>query len=157
MKKWILILTLMIMVVTLGCMTRYDNEQSGRFKKGHDAEGTKPALRITDPNFPETRARLNNVGILDDSLRYKIAIEGTGANRTATQTLQVWAQIRNRTDYPLQVECRTQWYDANQAPVDKPTAWERIALTPNSIETYRANSSNIYGITYYYIELREGR
>ena len=158
MRPFIILLLLIPTFFLLGCQTvKYQNEASGRFEPGHDSEGTKPGLRVTDSNFPGTRARLNSVGITTDSLRYKIAIEATNSKRTPTQTLEVWTQIRNRTDYPLQVECRVQWFDGKQAPVDKPTAWQRIHLPPNSLETYREFSTNIYDINFYYIEIREGR
>ena len=138
-----------------GCSVH--NEASGRYEAGSDSEGTKPALRVQDPRFPETRARLNNAGIVDDALRYKIAVEGTSSRRTPTDTLEVWAELRNRTDHPLQVECRVRWYDSAQASIDQPSAWQRVYLEANSFETYREFSTDVYNVTYYYIEIREGR
>jgi hypothetical protein len=141
----------------IGCRTAYKNEESGRFVPGHDSEGTKPGLRVADPNFPESAARLNNAGILDDSLRYKIAIEATNSRRSATQTLEVWAELRNRTDFPLTIECRVRWYDKSKAPVDEPTAWQKVFLEPNSLGVFKELSTSVYEIAYYYIEIREAR
>ncbi len=159
MRNLILILWIgSLLVSNQFCRTvSYDNESSGRFTPGHDSEGTKPPLRVTDPNFPETRARLNNASIVDDSLRRKIAIEATNSRRTETQTLEVWAQVRNRTDFPLQIECHVLWYDRDLAPVDATTAWKRLYLEANSIGTYREFSTNVHDISYYYIEIREGK
>ena len=158
MRAFIIIFLLIPILFSLGCQkVVYKNEASGRFKSRHDSEGTKPGLRVRHPKFPETQIRLNSVGIIDDSLRYKIAIEATNSQRTPTQTLEVWAKIRNRTDYKQQVECRVHWFDKHQAPLGKPSAWHRVYLEPNSIETYKESSTIIYDIKYYYIELREGR
>lgn len=157
MRRILLSALILIAAVSVSCGKAYVNEESGRFAPGHDAEGTKPPLRISDPNFPESQARLNNAGILDDSLKLKIAVEGTNSRRTATQTLEVWAELRNRTDYPLMLECRVRWYDATKAPVDEPSAWQRITLEPNGLAVYKEFSTAIYGISYYYIEIREAR
>lgn len=138
-----------------GCAVH--NEATSRYREGRDSEGTKPGLRVEAPRFPETRVRLNNVGIVDDALRYKIAVEGTNSRRAATDTLEVWAELRNRTDHPLQVECRVRWYDSAQAPIEQPTAWQRVYLEPNSFETFREFSTDVYNVAYYYVEIREGR
>ena len=116
-------------------------------------EGTHPPVTVPGP---DTNVRLNNVSVLDDSLQGRIAVQGTDWQRTATGTLQVWAQLRNRTDYFMQVEVRTQFYDRNQAPVGKPSSWQRVMLSPNSMTTYRENSTGT-DPAYYYIEIREGR
>ena len=65
--------------------------------------------------------------------------------------------IRNRTDFPLQIEGRVQFFDESKAPVEGPTAWQRVFLPPQSVATYKESSTNVYDIGYYYIEIREGR
>lgn len=157
MKSIIVIILASIAFLSINCQTIVDNEASGRFIPRRDSEGTQPPLRVTDPNFPETRKRLNNAGIIDDSIRYKIAVEATNSRRTPTQTLEVWAQLRNRTDYSLQIECRVLWFDREEAPVDNPSSWQRIYLDPNSIGIYREFSTDIDQVAFYYIEIREGR
>lgn len=157
MKKSAKVLLLLGLVLLVGCRTAYKNEAEGRFVPGHDSEGTKPPLRVADQNFPESSARLNNAGIIDDSLRYKIAVEATNSRRTATQTLEVWAELRNRTDYPLVLECRVRWYDKDRAPADEPSAWQRLFLDPNSIGVYRESSTKVHELAYYYIEIREAK
>ena len=123
----------------------------------NNEEGTKAALRVRDERFDGAQVRLNNAGITDDALRNKIAVEATNGRRTATDTLEVWMELRNRTDHPLQVECRVRWYDKNEAPVDVPSAWQRVYLGPNSLETFRESSTGVFNVAYYYIEIREGR
>lgn len=117
-------------------------------------EGSHPPLNIVHPN---TQVRLNNVSILDDAIANKIAVQGSGAKRTQTGTLKVWTQLRNRTDYPLQIEGRVQFFDAERTPVEGPTAWQRVHLQPNSITTYKEISAKLHEPKYYFIEIREGR
>jgi len=130
-------------------------------------EGAAPGVRVDDDRAPYARVRMNTVNILDKSLqnwqgsskekRGKIAVEANNARRTATGTLEVWATLRNRTDFPLQIEGRTQFFDRDQAPIEGPTAWQRVHLPPNSVATYKESSTNINDVAYYYIEIREGR
>ena len=125
-------------------------------------EGAAPGVKVNDPNAPYATIRMNTVNIIDKSLQVgaagKIAVEQTNARRTATNTLEVFAVLRNRTDYPLQVEGSTQFFDANQAPVEGPTAWQRVHLPPNGVATYKEMSlRNDSSIAYYYVEIREGR
>lgn len=116
-------------------------------------EGTSPPVRISSEN---TGVRYNNVSLLDPSLEGKIAVQGSNWNRTATGNARVWVQIRNRTDFFMQVECRTQFFDNTKAPVGNPSAWQRLGLSPNAISTYRENSTD-QNVAYYYVEIREGR
>ncbi|MFH0965037.1 MAG: hypothetical protein V2A58_13640 [Planctomycetota bacterium] len=125
-------------------------------------EGPAPAV-----NVPAVPPRLNTAVIVDKSLQNwaggekdkyaKVAVEATNSRRTPTGTLEVWAELRNRTDYPLQVEARVQFFDADRSPVEGPSAWQRVFLPPRAVETYREFSTNVYDVNYYYIEIREGR
>jgi len=125
-------------------------------------EGAAPAVRVDDPQAPFANPMMNTVVILDPALQRingpgKITVESSGAKRTPSGTLEVWALIRNRTNHPLQIEGRTNFFDASRAPVDLATAWKRLYLPPLGIETYRAQSTLVYEIQYYMVELREGR
>ena len=145
-------------------------------------EGPAPGVHVDDSRMPQAGIRYNTAVIIDKSLenwdgrvfdpewsgmfrkgsmerrrRSKIAVESTDSRRTATETLEVWAVLRNRTDYPLQLECRTQFFDASKVISDGPTAWQRIYLSPQSQETYREFSTKTKEVNYYYIEIREGR
>jgi hypothetical protein len=99
----------------------------------------------------------NTVTILDDSLAGKVAVENQGSRRTPTNTLEVFAVIRNRTDFTLQAEGRMSLYDINGAPLDGPSAWQRLYLPPNSIVHYKEISTVTQDIGFYNIEIREGR
>lgn len=145
-------------------------------------EGAAPGVRVEDSRAPQAGIRLNTVNIIDKALQKwdgderdpkwlallknnpdeakkysKIAVEATNARRTPTGTVEVWATLRNRTDHPLQIEGRAQFFDSTQAPVEGPTAWQRVFLPPNSVATYKESSTKVMEIGYYYIEIREGR
>jgi len=130
-------------------------------------EGASVGVNVNDPMAPYASPRMNSVGILDKSLadwqgrdgrrRSKVAVEASDSKRTQMGTLQVWATIRNRTDYPLQIEGRTHFYGPDQDPIEGPTAWKRFHLPANSVGHYKELSTRIEGIEFYYIEIREGR
>ncbi|MEN8190702.1 MAG: hypothetical protein ABFS19_12725 [Thermodesulfobacteriota bacterium] len=118
--------------------------------------------------------RMNSVAILDRSLQKwyvvqqngrnvaehgkvgKIAVEKTGVSRTATNTLQVYTVLRNRTNYPLQVQARVQFFDQSEVPIEGPSSWQRLMLDPQSVVAYKEFSTRT-DCHFYYIEIREGR
>ena len=160
----------LICIATLGGMTSGCSTVDIR-------EGAAPGVRV-----PERGIRLNTVVILDESLQKwdgkvfdppwskifrfsseekrkygKIAVEATNSRRTETGTLEAWATLRNRTSFPLQIEARTHFFDKTRAPLEGPTAWQRVHLAPKSVASYKERSTRVEGIGYYYIEVREGR
>lgn len=111
----------------------------------------------------------NAVYILDDSLhsvkekrsgkqvvKGKISIEGKGVRQTATGLNELWVNIRNRTDYTLQVESRVTWFDAGGAPVDGPSVWQRTVLQANSLASIIQTTTVSDEATYFNMEVREG-
>jgi hypothetical protein len=130
-------------------------------------EGAAPGVRVRNDRAPQAGIRLNTVQIIDDGLQQwqgsdserwsKISVESTNSRRTATGTLEVWGVLRNRTDFPLQLEGRTTFFDQYQVPAEKPTAWRRVMLPPNGVAAYKELSVGTNDIAYYYIEIREGR
>lgn len=98
---------------------------------------------------------LNSVSITDYAIINKIFVRATNARRTATGTVEVYSQIVNCTDYPLQAEVRTQFYDAAQMPSEPVSAWKRFALPPRTSNTYQESSIGTKAAAYYMIELRE--
>lgn len=124
-------------------------------------EGPSPAIRIADERAPNQRLNLDTVVILDKSLQDrksgKLAVENSGARRTASGTVEAYAVIRNRTDHPLQIEARTQFFDSLGIPLEAPSQWQRIYLDPQSVNGYRELSTGTVEVAHYYIEIREGR
>lgn len=110
---------------------------------------------------------MNTVNIIDDTLQRttekerggtivgtKLAVEGAGQNMTATNSREVWVNLRNLTDYPQNIEARVTWYDVNERPVDGPTSWTRIFLPQNAGEIYRSQSISLQADAFY-VEVRE--
>lgn len=139
-------------------------------------EGPMPALQVNQSGNSGGMIRMNSVAILDRDLQKwvvhqeneisatneaaksgKIALESTGARRSQTGTIEAWALLRNRTNKPLHIEGRVQFFDKSQAPLEGPTAWQRIILPPNSISAYREFSTDALNVSFYYIEIREGQ
>ena len=100
---------------------------------------------------------LNTVALIDAGLELKVKAQVTNARRTPTDTVEVWAVLKNLTNQPISVEGRTQFFDKDEAPVEGPTAWKRLFIPPNSMVTYREFSTRVQDVEYYYIEVREGR
>jgi len=124
-------------------------------------EGPQPSERVRNDRAPYARVNLDTVVIIDKALQTqdsgKLAVERSSARRTPTGTLEVFAVIRNRTDFVQQIELRTQFFDANGAPVEGPTTWKRLILNAQSVNSYTELSINTSAIAHYYVEVREGR
>lgn len=86
----------------------------------------------------------------------KIDIESSGIRNTPTGNVEVWAVLRNRTDYDLQVEGMSSFYDQDQVPLDDRSNWKRVYLPANSTALYKEASVSA-DAKYFVVELREGR
>lgn len=100
---------------------------------------------------------LNTVNFLDKDLEQKLAVQSTNARRTASDTIEVWAVLRNKGDKTLQVEGRTQFFDRQQSPAEPPSAWQRLFIPAGALATYREFSTKVTEIGYYYVEIKEVR
>ncbi len=128
-------------------------------------EGASAGMRVQDDRAPGATIRMNSVNILDNSLQKwtkntklsKIAVESTNSRRTATGTLEAWSVLRNRTDFPLQIEGRITFFDKYERPVEAASVWKRVMLPAKSIGTYSEFSTATDAVAYYVIEIREGR
>jgi hypothetical protein len=118
----------------------------------------KPGLAIVPP-VPGTMTPipLNSVSMTDGAITNKVLVQSTAARRTPTQTVEVFARMTNCTDFPLQVEGRTHFFDDKQAPEEPVSAWQRVFLPARSVGTYQEMSTGTSGVATYLIELREGR
>lgn len=117
------------------------------------SEGPQPAMRVARQKTP---IRYNNVVFLDRGLHDRIEVQRSDARRSPTNTVEVLVMFRNRTDYPQQIECRTQYYDSSGVPLDEPSAWKRVMLEPNTILQWTDQSLSPLA-SFYYVEVREGR
>ena len=151
-KKFRIIISIMIVLITAGCQRTVIRE------------GSTPGLRVRDATMAQAGIRLNSVNIVDPNLQErttkifgqnlkmfsenadyigKIAIENHGGKRTPTGTMRIYVVMRNRTEYPQQVECRALFFDQNEIPVEGPTSWQRIHLGQNGIGTCNLLSAKI--------------
>lgn len=115
-----------------------------------------PALA---PPVPGTMAEvpLNAVSMTDLAITNKVLVQSVAARRNPTGTVEVFTRLVNCTDFPLQVEGRVQFLDAQQAPVEPISAWQRVYLPARATGVYAESSTDIRRAALYLIELREGR
>lgn len=115
-----------------------------------------PAATPGDPS-PLIEMPLNSVNITDFNVMNKLFVRQVQAQRTATGTVAVAATIVNCTDYPLNVEARTQFLDGAQAASEPVSAWKRLHLQPRTYNTYGESSIGTGQVQYYLVELKETR
>ena len=130
-------------------------------------EGAAPGVKVDSASAPYAKMRMNTVNIIDKKLQdwegrdaqkwSKITVESTNSRRTQTGTLEAWGVLRNRTDYPLQIEGRVTFMDSYQVPIEEPSMWKRIIISPKSFGTYKEFSTRTSEVSFYYIEIREGK
>jgi hypothetical protein len=99
---------------------------------------------------------LNAVNVTDQAITNKIMVQSVNAKRLPAGQVQAYTRMVNCTDFALQVEGRTHFLDAAQAPAEPPTAWQRVYLPPHTIGTYQTTSTQTRGVDTFYIELKEG-
>lgn len=115
-----------------------------------------PAAAPGEPS-PLLEMPLNSVSITDYTVINKLYVRNVTAQRTPTGTVKVISQIVNCTDYPLNVEARTQFYDQAQSPSEPVSAWKRLNLAPRTLNTYSENSIGTRNVQYYMVEVKETR
>jgi len=109
------------------------------------------------PQPPLIEPPFNSVNITDYTILQKIWVRDVAVRRTPTGTVEVLSRVVNCTDFPLQVEARTQFFDAQRTPAEPASAWRRMYLSPRSYETYQEKSTQTAAVSMYLVELREGR
>ena len=150
-RKYVACMGLAVALILAGGCTRIRGPRTDTITLVEPSdEGTSPGVRVPGT---DTEPRLNRVGFLQRDLSKKIAVEQTGATRTATNTLEVYAVFRNRTKYDQQIQVRTQYFGSVREPNEGPHEWQVVFLPPNGIETYRTNSRGTTA-AYYYIEVQ---
>jgi hypothetical protein len=129
-----------------------------------EQEGAMPG-REMQISSPDATIHLNEVVFIDRDLQAdasqhfasKVAVEGKGIAQNAGGTYGVFALFRNRTQNPLQLECRVQFFGTGKEPVEGPSSWQRVYLPPLGVGNYKESSLGSFNLAYYYIEVREGR
>jgi len=110
------------------------------------------------PSPAEDLVAYDQFVFIDDDLAdgEAVWIDKSGARRTATGTLEVWAQLRNQTGEPIELEARVRFFDRDRVPLEGPSGWTRMFLTPKGITTFRAFSTGTTEVIHFYVEIQEG-
>lgn len=130
-----------------GCQHRDDPDRV----RERTAETEYDAVVFTDYDLRRTERRR----IFSDKVTYRFTVEDHGKRKTETGTTEVWARLRNHTDYDYQVQARTVFFDENRAPEDT-TAWQRFSVPANSLSDYRERSTTTKPLLYR-VEVREAK
>lgn len=104
-----------------------------------------------------TPIALNTVSITDLGISNKVLVQSVSAARTATGTVEVALRLVNCTDYPLQVEGRTQFLTETQANAEPQSSWQRVYLPPRTLGIYQEKSIATKTVATFLIDVREGR
>lgn len=112
-----------------------------------------PALVANVPRSM-TPIDLNAVQMTDKAVTKSVIVEAMMARRTETDTLQVMTRLVNCTKYPLQVEARSSFLDANQMPTEGTSVWKRVFLPPLATGVYSESSVSRLNVQNYLVELR---
>jgi ABC-type proline/glycine betaine transport system substrate-binding protein len=86
-----------------------------------------------------------------------VAVQVNAADRTATDTLQVSAVLRNRTNTPIAVEASTRFMDARGVDVEQASAWQRVFLPANGTAVYQECSTRKGEVVHFVIQIRRAR
>jgi len=97
---------------------------------------------------------LNAVQFTDPLLKERIVVQTLTANRTPTNTVQIYARIINCTDAPLILGMRTHFMGEDQAETEQETAWRKLIIQPRALGNYR-ESSLTADVMNYLIEIRD--
>jgi len=100
-----------------------------------------------------TPVALDAVYVFDNAIRRKVMAQDLFARRTPNNSVELIARLVNCTDFPLQVQGRTSFLDAQQIPTENKSAWQTIFIQPRSFATYREVSIGA-NVAYYMIELK---
>lgn len=93
-------------------------------------------------------------GIRGSGETYRLSVENHGRRRTETGTTEVYAMLRNHTDYDYRIEARTQFFDQDGVPVDAKPIWQRSTIPANSVSAYKTLSTGTQPLQYR-VEVRE--
>ncbi|WP_203299332.1 YcfL family protein [Marinobacter sediminum] len=133
--------------VTTGCA--YKSADSTELTE-RTAPVTMNSVVFTDYNLKRTWTG----GFFSEGERYRLSVVQHGQRPSATGTTEVYAVLRNHTDYDYQIEARTQFFDQDGVPTDVRPTWQRTTVPANSLSTYRELSATTQPLQYR-VEVRE--
>ncbi|QKK02333.1 MAG: hypothetical protein HND55_06520 [Pseudomonadota bacterium] len=98
---------------------------------------------------------LSTVSLTDYTLRNRMLVQQVQGRRDTSGNLSVFVRYVNCTDYPMIVESRTQFLDAQQAPSEPVTGWKRTVMPPKSLGNYQEVSVRQPPPHNFIVEVRE--
>ena len=125
-------------------------------KQGALSEQSGPMIVSAVPGAI-TDMPLNAVNVTDTRIIQKVMVQATNAKRLDNGSVQVWTRLVNCTDFPLQVEGRTHFFDEAQAPAEPVSAWQRVMLSARTFNVYSEISTGTDRVKSYMVEIREGK
>lgn len=146
--KTLLALTAAAGLLVAGCTTSMPSDSTKL------TERTAPLAYNTVVFTDYDLSRTWEEGIRGSGETYRLSVENHGRRRTETGTTEVYAVLRNHTDYDYQIEARTQFFDQDGVPVDAKPTWQRSTIPANSISAYKTLSTGTQPLQYR-VEVRE--
>lgn len=149
--------TLSAIVLLSGCGSTSNSVYSDEHPVQRTQQLQMNSFSFIDHSLNRTYITKSLFGTIENTdTTVKITIESSGVRNTPSGTIEVWAMLRNRTDYDLQVEGMASFYDNGQAPLDDRSAWKRVYIPANGTALYKESSiSNL--AQHFMVEFREGR
>lgn len=149
--------TLALFAVACGSASAAETRVKCDFYKFEAAQkgvvGQRPSL-IGPVSGTMTPIPLDAVYVTDKAIRRKVMPQEVLARRTPNGAVELVARLINCTDYPLEVQGRASFMDANQIPTENASAWQLVHIPPRSFATYREISIGTTQVASYVIELQ---
>lgn len=142
-----------LMVALLGCA---NEPYTGHHPVQRTSNTEMNTFTFIDHNLNRTDVSKTFGKVTNIKHTVKVTIESSGIKNTATGTIEVWAMLRNRTDYDLQIEGMASFYDSGKTPLDDRSSWKRIMIPANGTALYKESSLTPDAV-HFLVELREGR
>jgi hypothetical protein len=123
--------------------------------------GPKPQTQPVDPGGSIAANRIKGQAAKMDSVVYQspalanaIGVTASVGRRGAVGNLECIARLVNRTDQPLVIQARANYYDGESMPIDDTTEYQTLTLSPRSEGAVKFASTSTTA-AHYVIELGE--
>jgi len=139
-------LTLVLILVALGCACAtappHSTHPECNFRAARDGVTPRGDGDYLFPPDGQSMVPLplSTVSLSDYTLRNRMLVQQVLGRRDVDGNLTVFVRYVNCTDYPMIVESRTQFLDAQQAPSEPVTGWKRTVMPPNTLGNYQETS-----------------
>jgi hypothetical protein len=94
-----------------------------------------PYQAKSDEDFPLEHQE--NISLMDKKLQKWMRIDALSYDYTSDGRLEVYCEMRNRTDVNLEIMVQTQFKDAAGRLLEDKTNWETIVIPKNATIDYR--------------------